>query len=62
MLQTDIDVFKESAKPKESAKKEKKALTLKTQLYFLMEKKKFLMLLKVECLQKENKEKVLQVF
>ena len=62
MLQTDIDVFKESAKPKESVKKEKKALTLKTQLYFLMEKKKFLMLLKVECLQKENKEKVLQVF
>ena len=62
MLQTDIDIFKESAKPKESVKKEKKALTLKTQLYFLMEKKKFLMLLKVECLQKENKEKVLQVF
>ena len=32
------------------------------QPYFLMEGKKFLMLLKVECFQKENKEKDLQGF
>ena len=32
------------------------------QLYFLMEGKKFLMLLKVEYFQKENKEKDLKLF
>ena len=32
------------------------------QLYFLMEGKKFLMFLKVEYFQKENKEKDLHVF
>ena len=32
------------------------------QLYFLMESKKFLMILKVEYFQKENNEKDLHVF
>ena len=45
------------------SEKRKKALTLKKkELYFLMECKKFLMLLKVEYFKKENKEKGLQVF
>ena len=55
-LKDDIDISKKSTKPKESVKKTKtKALTLKMQLYFLMEGKKFLMLLKLEYFQKENK-------
>ena len=45
------------------SEKRKKALTpKKKELYFLMECKKFLMLLKVEYFKKENKEKGLQVF
>ena len=42
MLQTDIDIFKESAKPKESVKKEKKALTLKNATILLNGKEKIL--------------------
>ena len=42
MLQTDIDIFKESAKPKESVKKEKKALTLKKATILLNGKEKIL--------------------
>ena len=46
---------------KNQSKKEKKKL-LKMQLFFLMEGQKFLILLKVQSFQKENKEKDLQVF
>ena len=57
-LKDDIDISKKSTKPKESVKKTKtKALTLKMQLYFLMEGKKFLMLLKLEYFQKRKQVK-----
>ena len=48
-LQEDIDFFsKNLQKQKNQLKKEKKEKLLKMQLYFLMEGKKFLMLLEVE--------------
>ena len=60
-LENDNGIFKVSTKLKESVKKEKKLL-LKMQLYFLMESKKFLMILKVKYFQKKNKEKGFQIF
>ena len=48
-LQEDIDFFsKNLQKQKNQLKKKKKEKLLKMQLYFLMEGKKFLMLLEVE--------------
>ena len=61
-LKDETDHFKESTKPKESVRKEKKYWRLKMQLYFLMEDKKFLMLLKVEYFHKENQKKNLLEF
>ena len=61
-LKDETDYFKESTKPKESVRKEKKHWRLKMQLYFLMEDKKFLMLLKVEYFHKENQKKNLLEF
>ena len=63
ILKDDIDILKNLSNQKNHSKRKKKAITLsKMQLYFLMEGKKFFMLLKVEYFQKENKEKDLQVF
>ena len=64
-LKDDIDIFKKSSKPKRTSQKRIKTLTLKnSQLYLLMEGKKFLIFLKAECFQKQNrhKEKDVQVF
>ena len=41
-LKDDIDIFKKSAKPKKSVKKEKKALTLKNAIILLNGKQKVL--------------------
>ena len=41
-LKDDIDIFKESTKPKESAKKEKKALTLNNAIILLNGRQKVL--------------------
>ena len=61
-LKDDIDIFLKKSKIKEN--KGKKYYLLKTQIYLLMEGKKFLKLLKVKYFQKKNKhkEKDVQVF
>ena len=63
-LKEDIDIFKESIKPKESVKKtktkkKKNDQFLRIQLYFLVKSKKFLMALKVEC--SPHKTRVIQM-
>ena len=57
----NIDTFIESTAPQESVRK-KTTKSMQIRLYFLMQGEKFLMFLKVEYFQKENKEKDLQVF
>ena len=47
-LKDDIDIFKKSTKPQKSVKKEKKHYFLEIKLYFLLNGKKSLMVLKVE--------------
>ena len=59
-----ILIFLKNLRNDKSKKKKKKALTLKNTIILLNKSKNFLMILKVEYFQKENKhkEKDVQVF
>ena len=61
-LKDDIDIFKESTKPKESVKKEKKALTLKNPIILLNGRQKVLNAFESGIFPKIKQGKGLQVF